>query len=904
MIVTNLRCEYRSNPLGLDVISPRLSWQLQSDRRGTRQTGYQILAAGSEHDLLNEQNLRWDSGKTLSDQSVHVPYAGESLRSGQRVWWKVRVWDEHDQPSAYSSPAWWEMGLLERTDWQGDWIGASLVGGPFTTIPCPFLRQEFNLNQPVVSGRLYATALGLYEIYLNGQQVAEDVLTPGWTDYRYRVRYQVYDVTSLLAQGKNAIGAILGDGWYCGHIAWQGRQLYGDRPRLLAQLHLTLADSSVRVIATDGTWKTTFGPLVESDLLMGESYDARLEFAGWSEPGFNDATWSSVDVFADPGLALVANNGPTIRRIEELRPIADPVEQGTWPRSRWLFDFGQNMVGWVRLKVSGPAGTTLILRHGEVLDDEGNLYTDNLRSARQTDYYTLRGNDEEVFEPHFTFHGFRYVEVNGLPQKPSRETLTGLVLHSDTPPTGAFECSEPLVNRLQHNIIWGQKGNFVDVPTDCPQRDERLGWTGDAQVFIRTATFNMDVAAFFTKWLQDLADSQYPSGAIPSIAPNARAFASNGNEAPGGPAWEDAFVICPWIIYLGYGDTRLLETYYQALARFVDYLASRYAAVTSWSETGEWLIHTYGDWLATDVPPGERVGATPKDLIGAAFLAYSTRLMSRIAAVLGKKDEAEKYEQRFRDVRRVFIERYVTPAGLVASQTQTAYVLALHFDLLPENLRPAAARELIRDIEKRQMHLSTGFVGTPYLPHVLTEVGRVDVAYVLLLQKTWPSWLYPVTQGATTIWERWDGWTHDKGLQTPTMNSFNHYAYGSIGAWLYAVVAGIDADPECPGFKHIIMRPQLGGGLTFARATYDSMYGQIVSNWHLEPGRFKWQITVPPNTTATVYIPATTADHITEAGNPIEQAEGVNAVRREAETAICEVEPGSYHFGVSSPSGE
>jgi alpha-L-rhamnosidase len=894
--VTNLRCEYQANPLGLDIVPPRLSWRLQSDRRGARQTAYQIIAAAGKQAARHGQSILWDSGKTESDQSIHVSYAGEPLDSGQRVWWKVRVWDEYDQPTPYSALAWWEMGLLNRDDWQGQWIGASLVGGKYTTIPCPFLRREFVLEQTVISARLYITALGLYAAYLNGQSVGQDVLTPGWTDYQHRVRYQVYDVTSLVTNGRNAIGVILGDGWYCGHVAWYGRQLYGDRPRLLAQLHCTLADGTTTIIPTDNTWKTAFGPILESDLFMGESYDARLEFSNWHKPGFADAQWQPVEIFDKPDTALVANNGPAVRRIQELQPVADPIEISAGSSTQWIFDFGQNMVGRVRLKANGPAGATITLRHSEMLDADGCLYTENLRGARQTDHYTLRGDGEEVYEPRFTIHGFRYVEISGLPYTPKRDTLTGIVLHSDLPPTGAFECSNALVNQLQHNITWGQKGNFVDIPTDCPQRDERLGWTGDAQVFIRTATFNMNVAAFFTKWQQDLADSQYSSGAVPPFAPNTDLFKINSTQAPGGPAWEDAFVICPWTIYLCYGDKRLLETHYQALVRFIDYLASKLSKAEFPINGGESMPGGYGDWLATDVPPDQRVGATPKDLIAIAFAAYSTRLMSQIVTALGKSQEADAYNQRFQEIRRLFNERYVTSAGLITGQTQTGYVLALHFDLLPDELRPVAVQELVRNIKEHDMHLTTGFVGTPYLPHVLTAGGRVDIVYKLLLQETWPSWLYPVTQGATTIWERWDGWTHDKGFQNPRMNSFNHYAYGAIGAWLYAVVAGIEADPNHPGFKHIILRPQPGGGLTFAKATYVSLYGKIVSHWNIKEGIFDWRITIPPNTTATIYLPTTKVGQVTEGKVPLEQAPGITALREEAGTIVCKVVPGNYHF--------
>lgn len=894
--LSNLRCEYLVNPLGIDVLTPRLSWWIQSDRRGAMQSAYRVVATDAETGYT-----MWDSGKVISDQAVHIEYAGKLLRTGQRIEWKVMAWDEHDIPSPWSDTAWWEMGLLHETDWIAEWIGAPWLGGPRTISPCPYLRKEFDLAL-IKKARLYITALGLFEVYINGQLVSDDVLNPGWTDYRKRVRYRVYDVTDLLVLGTNAIGVILGDGWYCGNVAWQGRQIYGDRPKLLAQLLVELTDGIRKSIVTDHSWKVSFGPILESDLLMGESYDARLEMVGWDQPGFDDRRWQKVEVFPDAGVQRIGVNTPMVKRIEELQPIADPVEIPGFPSSKWIFDFGQNMVGHVRMKVRGPRGVTVTLRHGEMLNSDGTLYTENLRTARQIDCYTLKGEGVEIFEPRFTFHGFRYVEVSGLHGKPGRDLLTGIVVHSATPVTGSFECSDPLVNQLHQNILWGQKGNFVDVPTDCPQRDERLGWTGDAQVFIRTATFNMDVAGFYTKWQQDLADSQHELGAVPPVAPNP------GMMPDGGPAWADAFVICPWTIYLTYGDRRLLETHYQSLQRFIDFLIKssnnyiRPPYDRPPTEPYEWLWEGFGDWLAQD-GSGKVFGGTPKDLIGTAFFAYCARLMAQIAFALGRAEDAQRYADLFQDVRKAFLRRFVTPDGLIIGQTQTAYVLALNFDLIPEEMRQQVAEMLVRDIESRNMHLSTGFVGTPYLPFVLTREGYLDIAYALLLQKTSPSWLYPVTQGATTIWERWDGWTQEKGFQDPGMNSFNHYAYGSIGAWLHTVVAGIEADFEKPGYKHVLLHPRPGGDLSYARATYASVHGLIESYWRKERQQLIWEVTVPPNTTATVLIPVESDSQVSESGKPLEKAEGISAVHRKATEVVCNLKSGKYSFTIE-PFGQ
>jgi alpha-L-rhamnosidase len=886
--ISHLTCEYRTNPLGIDVLEPRLSWQMQSDRRGAHQSAYRIFVSLSEKDLENDSHQLWDSGKVDSDQSVHVPYTGKPLASGQRVYWKVRVWDENGQ-EIDSSSAWWEMALLEPGDWNADWLGAAFYGGPRTTSPAPFLRKEFSLQKQVVSARLYATAIGLYECHLNGVSVGDALLTPGWTDYSRRIQYQAYDVTDLLRPGANALGAILGDGWGVGHIAWVGRQRYADQPRILAQLVLSYTDGSREIIRTDKRWKVTSGPILESDFLMGESYDARRELTGWSHSGFEDGLWSPAEVFPHPGAKLVATNGPVVKRQEELRPVnIRKIPEIVNPR--WIFDLGQNMVGWIRLRVRGEKGRTITIRYAEVLNPDGTLYTTNLRTARSTDHYTLKGGEQEIWEPHFTFHGFRYVELLNYPGTPTEETITGIVVHSEMAPTGKFECSDPLINQLQHNIIWGQKGNFIDVPTDCPQRDERLGWTGDAQVFVRTAAFNMNVASFFTKWMKDLEDAQYPDGSYPAVAPNPSAW-SIGD---GGPAWADAGVICPWTIYQSYGDTRLLEEHYPSMQRFIEFLSNTSRdGIRCYEEYTGW--HGFGDWLALDGSDG-REGGTSKELIGTAFFAHSTRLMADIALTLGKEDDNLHYRALSERVRKAFNKRFVNQDGTIRKGTQTAYVLALQFDLLPQELRSRAIDELVGDIRKRKNHLSTGFIGTPYINWVLRDNGHLDTAYNLLKQTSWPSWLYSATQGATTIWERWDGWTHDKGFQDPGMNSFNHYAYGAVGAWIYAVIGGIDLDPDQPGYKHILMRPQPGGALTSARAELQSMYGRIQSAWSLDNGFFEWQLEIPANTTATVYIPVTDVSRVTENGQPVENSEGVTYLRMAAGHAVFAVEPGSYLF--------
>ncbi|HUL53308.1 MAG TPA: glycoside hydrolase family 78 protein [Opitutaceae bacterium] len=884
----HLRCEYLENPLGLDERQPRLSWRLDAEhRRGARQVSYQLLVSsepGGAPDL-------WDSGKVVSGASLHVPYAGKPLHSRQRAWWRVRVWDERGRMSESTERACWETGLLERSDWRAQWIAGTLTGGRWTSVPAPYLRKTFFVGARVTRARLYATALGLYEARLNGQRIGDLQLAPGWTDYRKRVHYQSFDVTPLLVVGDNTLGAILGDGWYCGHVAARGRQLYGDRPKFLAQLVIDYLDGRTDVIGTDSTWRFAYGPLLESDLLMGESYDARLAFPGWDRPGFDDRGWQPARMGNGNGIALDGMRCPPIRALHEFKPR---LLQDAPDRRQRRYDFGQNLVGRVRLRLKGAAGATVTLRHAEMLDADGRLYLANLRSARATDHYTLRGDTGgEVFEPRFTFHGFRYLELETHGAAVEIDEVTGVGLHSDLASTGEFSCSDPLVNQLQKNIQWSQRGNLLDVPTDCPQRDERLGWTGDAQIFVRTAAFNMNVAAFYQKWMQDLADAQTERGTIPAVAP-----AVDDLPADGGPGWADAVTICPWTIYQCYGDRRLLERHYGTCVRFVDELrAANPDLIRRRTAGGQ---EGYGDWLALD--NSDRTdGGTPKELIGTAFFAHSARLVAAMAEVLGKKTDARRYTKLAADVRAAFQRKFLSRDGAVAGGTQTASVLALHFDLVPAKLRPRVAAGLVADIEKRGWKLATGFVGSPYLPYVLTAAGRLDVAFKLLHQKQWPSWLYPVTQGATTIWERWDGWTHDRGFQNPGMNSFNHYAGGAIGEWLYAVVTGIEVDPARPGYQHILLQPHPGGNLSSARARLASPHGEIASAWRSSARRFDWEVIVPANTTATARLPVPPKARITEGGKPLERAPGVAKVVRGKDEVRCELAAGRYRFAAEWP---
>ncbi|MBI4583258.1 MAG: glycoside hydrolase family 78 protein, partial [Planctomycetes bacterium] len=723
----------------------------------------------------------------------------------------------------------------------------------------------------------YASALGLFELELNGRRAGDAWFAPGWSDYAKRAYYRAFDVTGLVQPGANGLGAVVADGWYAGYVGFGGgRDHYGDRIRLLAQLVVEHADGTSETLATGPDWKASTGPLLEADFLMGESYDARKELPGWDSPGFDDSSWSAADVTEKIAARIEAHPGPPVNELGALKPI-----QVTEPaKGRFVFDLGQNFAGVARLKMKGSPGQAITLRFAEMLSPDGNIYTENLRSARATDRYICRGGgEEEVWQPRFTFHGFRYVELTGCSSRPDPEAITGIPLSSNTPVVGRFQCSNDLVNKLFSNISWTQRMNFIDIPTDCPQRDERLGWTGDAQIYCRTACRITDAQAFFTKWFIDLADAQREDGQFPMVAP----LKSKGVTADGGPAWADAGVICPWTVYDLYGDRDVIEKHYASMRRFIDFSRNR--------STPDLLppasFHCFGDWLNIRAE-------TPKEVIYIAYFANSTRLFARMAEALGRKDDAERYGELFEKIKAAFNRAYVAPDGRILGHTQTGYALALSFDLLDAEKRELAAQHLIDDIQGRGWRLSTGFIGTKDLMLVLSRIGRTEVAYRLLLNTTFPSWGFSIQHGATTIWERWNGWTPESGFFEPSMNSFAHYSFGAVGQWLFEIAGGVNTDG--PGFRKIIVRPQPGGGLTWMKTSYDSIRGRIESSWEMDGGRFSLSIRIPANTTATVFVPAAEAAQVTEGGKPAARSEGVKFLREEGGAAVFEVGSGDYSF--------
>lgn len=902
-----LCCEYLSNPLAVGLSTPRLSWRLEASdtgARGARQTAYQILAASSAEKLVADTGDLWDSGKVEDGESLHHPYQGPALAARQRVFWKVRVWDENDRVSDWSAPAEWAMGLLSPEDWGAQWIGVpDLTTAPDANRydpvipPSPMLRRTFSVKVPITRAVLYVTGRGDYECRINGQRVGDHLLAPEWTDYLKRIQYQAYDVTAMVRPGDNALGAMLGDGWYLGRLGptcwdktYPKRGVYGKDRRLLARLEIECADGTRQTVTSDGQWKgDADGPIRSADNFMGEAYDARKAQPGWDAPGFDDAKWKPV--LAEPldGTPLIAQRNEPIRIIDTLKPRAV-----TEPKSgAYVFDMGQNFAGWCRVRLSGQAGQEIVLRHGEMLNPDGTLYTENLRAAAQIDRFVLAGGGEEVFEPHFTYHGFRYVEVTGLISKPDLGLLEGQVISSSVTPTGAFECSDPMLTQLFRNSVWTLRANLYSVPTDCPQRDERMGWTGDAQVFAQSAIFEMDMAAFFTKWIQDLRDAQAKDGSFPDIAPHAFDPDTRFKNAPG---WADAGIIVPWRLYENYGDLEVLRDHIDSAKRFIDGIERDNPDLIWKNNVG----NNYGDWLNGDTIKAEgypkKGGQLDKEIYATAFFAHSTSILSKMCAVLGLEQDATRYRALAGKISQVWRAAYMDKDGRIKGDTQAGYALALHFGLVPEPLRAKAVEYLVEGVKKYDNRISTGFHSTYRMMLELSRGGQHDLACALAQSKRFPSWGYTIEQGATTIWERWDGYVAGRGFQDVGMNSFSHYAIGAVTEWMYRELAGINLDEAQPGYKQFVLRPRPGGSITSVKAKYDSIRGPIESEWKLEGNEFQWTARIPANTSAEVYVPCISPEAVKEGDVPAAQAKGLEFLRMEDGAAVYCAVPGMYHF--------
>lgn len=921
-----LRSEYLVEPLGLDTPRPRLSWVVESGERGQRQAAYQILVATSAEKIDRGVGDLWDTGKVPDDATNQIVYGGLPLQARATCYWKVRVWDSQNQPSEWSFVSTWTMGLLEKTDWKAEWINyrdddtMKASQQEIVLQPARYYRRDFAAENGVRRATIYATVLGIYQLYLNGQEISDARFAPGWSDYKERVYYNTYDATELVRQGGNALGAIVADGWYSGYVGYgllvgygpekSGRYFYGKTPALMAQLEIEYEDGTTETISTDGEWTVSTGPLLEADILMGETYDARLEMPGWNTPGFDDSEWETaipaeenptikrqyfdrggereVNLSFEEPEELQAYPAEPIRKIDTLNPvgITEP-EPGTY-----IFDMGQNFSGVVRLHTQGPEGTRIRLRFGEMLHQDGRLMTENLRRARATNHYVLRGDPAgEVYEPQFTYHGFQYVEVTGLSHEPDLDTIQGIVLHSDIRLTSSFECSDPMVNQLFSNMVWTQRANFFEVPTDCPQRDERLGWTGDAQIYVETAAYNADVAAFMTKWMDDLEEAQLANGAFPDYAPYPMQHGRSGKAYATG--WADAGIIVPYAIYQMYGDTRVIERHYEAMRRFMDFRLRR-----SPDFLGVVDGNTWGDWLS--------IGSeTPIDFIDTVYFAISAKKMSEMAEAVGKSDDAVTYSEVFANIRGMFAEKYINEEGMLTVDNQTAYVLALTTGLIPDERLPAIQKHLVKLVRDNGYRMTTGFLGTKPLMFALSDAGYGDTATRLLQSRGFPSWGYSVVNGATSIWERWNSYTKEDGFGNATMNSFSHYAFGAVGQWMFQKLAGIE--PASPGFKEIRIRPHVPDAdsnpdqdpIHWVNARYDSIHGPIEVAWMKQKeGGFTMKTVIPANTTAVIYIPATSAAAVTEGGQAIMTHPDLTVEGREASFVKAKTGSGRYEFEV------
>ncbi|WP_228447468.1 glycoside hydrolase family 78 protein [Streptomyces paludis] len=839
--ITALRFEHHREPFGIGEAAPRLSWRIgggDADTAGWYQSAYEVRTSDG-----------WTSGRIEGDESSLVPWPASPLASRERRTVQVRAWDREGRATGWSVPYGVEAGLLSPEEWTAELI--TTVEHLGEGDPVPAFRREFTVGKDIARARLRVTAHGVYELWLNGSVVGDEVLAPGWTSYHHRLRYRTHDVTDSLTEGPNALGALVAEGWFRGRLGFDGgkRDIWGDRGGLFLQLEIGYADGTTQIVRTDGQWCTAPSAVRGASIYDGEVFDARLSRPGWSAPGFDDSGWGPVRVAALDRTRLVAPDGPPVRRTQ----LVEPVEILTSPSGRTLVDFGQNLVGRIRIRPKGPAGTEIVLRHAEVLEN-GELGVRPLRLVKAEDRYICDGSEERrdpaggraEWEPSFTFHGFRYAEIGGWPGTLEKGDLTAVVVHSDMERTGWFDSSHPLLDRLHENVVWGMRGNFLDVPTDCPQRDERLGWTGDLQVFAPTASYLYDCSGTLASWLRDVSAEQLASpGRTPPLTVPDPAMGWNMANA----AWGDVVTLAPWALYQRFGDLELLARQYEGMTAWVDRVHELAGDDLLW--TDRWQL---GDWLDPSAPP-DRPGDAKTDghLVATAHFARSARVTALVAGLIGRPEDAERYGKLADEVRAAFAAEYVSPNGRISSDAQTAYALGLRFELLDDAQRARAGSRLAELVHMGGYHIGTGFVGTPLVNDALTDAGEVQLAYRLLLETTCPSFLYPVTMGATTVWERWDSMLPDGSVNPGEMTSFNHYALGAVADWLHRVVAGLA--PAAPGYRRITVRPRPGGELTRARSAHETPYGRASVGWTLRDGMFALRVEVPPNTTAEVFLP-------------------------------------------------
>jgi alpha-L-rhamnosidase len=869
--IYDLRCEQMEDPLGIDAVRPRLSWKLESNRVGAKQTAYEILVASSERALRKDAGDLWDTGKVVSGDSIEIYYSGAPLESRRQCFWKVRVWDNEGRMTE-SSPASWEMGLLETNDWEAKWIARTTNEADAAA---PLLRHGFAIDGSIKKARAYICGFGYYELFLNGQRVGDHVLDPGYTRYDRRDLYVTYDVTKLLKRGSNAVGVILGNGWanVINKTAWNwDKAPWRTAPKVRCQIEIQMADGREAVIASDGSWRTAQSPIVYDTIYSGETYDARLEQPGWNRAEFDDAAWDRALLVEPPPGILSAQMMPPIRVDRTFPPTAI-----TEPKPGiFIFDFGQNLSGRARLSVTGPAGTAVTMKYGERLGKNGlidqaaiaqHVVRFDASQKFQTDTYILKGGGRENWESHFDYDGFRYVEVSGFPGKPDKNSLTAVFFHSDVPATGHFECSNPLLNRIALAAQRSYLGNLQGIPTDCPHR-EKNGWTGDAHLAAEMGMFNFFPSAVYSKWIQDICDEQHPDGKLPGIVPSSGWGYAWGN----GPAWDSALVLIPYCQYVYFGDTEEFRRHYENLKRYVDYLTGR--------SQDDIVNIGLNDWAPYKTK-------TEAPITDTAYYYVDTKVVALAAGLLGREEDQRHYTEQAANIKQAFERKFFNAdTGSYDKGSQTALSCALYQGLVaPENEGRVMAN-LVAAVEKTDWHIDTGILGAKYLLNALTENGRSDAAYRIVAQKDLPGWGWWIEQGATTLWEDWRG-----------NDSRFHVMYGDVDAWFYKALAGINPDPEAPGFKHFFIAPNVVGDLTWARASYNSVRGKIASDWKIANGQFHLTAKIPANTTATVTLPVSSAAQTTVNGMPLERSTKLRILPgKVGQTVVLLAPSGDYDF--------
>jgi len=855
----NLRVEYLREAMGIDHVQPRFSWEIISEKSGFKQSAYEIVVGTDEDAVSKGKGNVWKSGLVKSSETNQLIYDGEELLPNTSYFWTVRSYNQNKESGNWSLPEAFHTGHNADT-WIAKWIGMPVNQSDqkdYSIPPSPLIRKTFELEKPVQKAFFSASAKGVYELWMNGKKIGNQVLAPGWTDYEQRIQYQVYSVSHLLQSDKNCISVIVSDGWYAGRLGtidfgfkdfpWRG--WYGRDLRFLGQLEVWYEDGTKETISTDNSWTYySDGPFREADTFIGVTYDFNYEVQGWQSPEFNDTGWMPVEVEEPDYSILKAQIDQAVEVIRELTPInrSEPSE------GIHIVDMGQNMVGWLKIKLQGHPGDTITLKHGEMLREDGLVYRQNLRNAPQIETYILKDNEEHEIEPLFTFHGFRYVQFEGLRQAPDLDDIKGIVIASAAPETGTFSCSNPMLNKLWENIRWTQWGNQVSVPTDCPQRSERMGWMGDAQVFAQTGIFNHDMSAFYTKWGIDVMHAQFETGEFSDVSPRGMPWEPRFINAPG---WADAGLIVPFRLYENYGDIRVIENHYASMKKYVDLIYRLNPDLIYLKGTG----HAYNDWLngntiiSDDYP--KKGGEIPRPVFNTAFFIRSTRLLAEAARITGRDKDLAFYSDLAKRTLHKFQEEFLSEDGTILGDTQAGYAIALSFDLVPDNMRMEVAHKLVKALQAYDNRMSTGFISTICMMDELSEMGYHELACQLAESTRMPSWGYSIEQGATTIWERWDAFVKGRGFQNAGMNSFNHYTFGSIGEWMYKHVLGIQPDPESPGWRHFILAPKIGGTLTSAQGSYHSINGMISMEWYLQTNILDLEFEIPPNTTATFIMP-------------------------------------------------